>query len=557
MAGISRRTFLGFAGVWLLGATQLKAAAHSIPGEQSQNSDADARQAAEVGLAGMTVHDLLKQSLEQERKKLAWAQEHAPFVEVYIQTFNQKKKDDLPTADDYFLGQFHVERRRFVSMERRMSRSAFGFSFTVEGILEDLFADPETIVADDYEVRYSRAVRDGDLRAIRMDIKRAHSHKVGFEGSVLVEDETFNIINYDGQFHPNQRLSIKGNEYYFAFDTQCANVAPGLWAPVSVYLSDPGRGPMAAPRFEALVRVRYTAANKPPLMEESSETAVAAPNDGSKPHDRSPIEQRRLFEAEGETGILQKMERANLIAPRGEVERTLETIVQNLMVSNGISEAEKTRCRVLTTYPLEIFGVERTIVVSRSVIDTVPNESTLALILATELLHLPHPDDAEHYNFGDMLRFDAVKILKRLASLRDTEVRIPPDFAGALELVKNSPYADGLAGAQLYFRQLEEREHALRNLLRPLLGRDIRFPGDLWPKHPQPEPSEASQHAALALGSRLTEDPVTHQLSFLHAEKIASLMPWESKPFGLTPPMRHFRRRTDWPKLAEPPLSDD
>lgn len=59
------------------------------------------------------------------------------------------------------------------------------------------------------------------------------------------------------------------------------------------------------------------------------------------------------------------LERDGLIAPPGEVDKVLNTIVNNLEVTNNLDPQIDFRCRVLMTSSLELFSVENTIVLSR------------------------------------------------------------------------------------------------------------------------------------------------------------------------------------------------
>src|SRR6202022_2248285 len=88
-----------------------------------------------------------------------------------------------------------------------------------------------------------------------------------------------------------------------------------------------------------------------------------------------------------EDNVVERLQVAGLMAPDGEVDRILQTVVNNLMVTNSLDLAA-VRCRVLLTAPLESFVMGRTIVVSRGLLDVLPDEATLAAVLAHELAHI-------------------------------------------------------------------------------------------------------------------------------------------------------------------------
>src|SRR5207245_5228723 len=62
------------------------------------------------------------------------------------------------------------------------------------------------------------------------------------------------------------------------------------------------------------------------------------------------------------------------------VSKVLQTVVNNLEITNNLTIEPEVRCRVLLTTPLEAFIVGHTIVVSRGLLDVLPDESSLAMV---------------------------------------------------------------------------------------------------------------------------------------------------------------------------------
>jgi Zn-dependent protease with chaperone function len=77
-----------------------------------------------------------------------------------------------------------------------------------------------------------------------------------------------------------------------------------------------------------------------------------------------------------------------LLAPQGDVETVLETVVNNLEVTNNLDIQPVVRCRVLLTSTLESFTIGHTIVLSRGLIDVLPDEVSLANMRAHEMVHI-------------------------------------------------------------------------------------------------------------------------------------------------------------------------
>jgi Zn-dependent protease with chaperone function len=82
---------------------------------------------------------------------------------------------------------------------------------------------------------------------------------------------------------------------------------------------------------------------------------------------------------------LSRLERGGLLAPAGELDGVLTTVVNNLVVTNNLAIEPEIRCRILLTTPLEVFAIGNTIVISRGMLDVLPDEGTLAMALSGEV----------------------------------------------------------------------------------------------------------------------------------------------------------------------------
>ena len=77
------------------------------------------------------------------------------------------------------------------------------------------------------------------------------------------------------------------------------------------------------------------------------------------------------------------------------------------------------RTRVILTTPLETFTVGHTIVISRGLLDTLPDEASLAAILAHELAHIALGQQIDtKFAFSDRVIFDDDTILSRFRFAR-------------------------------------------------------------------------------------------------------------------------------------------
>jgi hypothetical protein len=91
--------------------------------------------------------------------------------------------------------------------------------------------------------------------------------------------------------------------------------------------------------------------------------------------DITPVEAQRMWEREAEDNATDHLQRIGVLAPPGSVDKILETVVNNLIITNKLQIEPDVRCRVLLTLPLESFTIGHTIVISRGLLDVLPDEA--------------------------------------------------------------------------------------------------------------------------------------------------------------------------------------
>ena len=130
-------------------------------------------------------------------------------------------------------------------------------------------------------------------------------------------------------------------------------------------------------------------------------------------------------------------------------------MVQNLEVTNNLEIMPEVRCRVLLTQPMESFTIGHTIIVSRGLLDALPDEASLAAVLAHEMGHivLGHGIN-EKYAFSDRMIFPDESTISNIKMKHTPEEEKDAD-AKALQLLQNSPYKDKLASAGLFFAAMQ------------------------------------------------------------------------------------------------------
>jgi hypothetical protein len=229
-----------------------------------------------------------------------------------------------------------------------------------------------------------------------------------------------------------------------------------------------------------------------------------------------------------------------LLAPPGDLDKILCTVVNNLLVTNNIDLQGDVHCRVLLTAPLESFTIGHTIVISRGLLDVLPDEASLAMVLSHELAHivLGHPMDTQ-LAFNDKLLFPDEDSFQRLDFKRNLADEEAADRK-ALDLLKNSPYKDKLGQAGLFLKALQEKAPELPNLIRPHLGnslaqgKSMRMSA-LLESAPALDAKRLDQIAALPLGGRIKVDPWSDEAELSKAKPVALTNSREKMEFEITP----------------------
>ena len=256
--------------------------------------------------------------------------------------------------------------------------------------------------------------------------------------------------------------------------------------------------------------------------------------------DSSPVEAQRMWERMAEDNAVDHLQKIGLLAPTGSVDKILQTVVDNLIITNKLRIEPDVRCRVLLTLPLESFTIGHTIVVSRGLLDVLPDEASLAMILAHELSHivLGHHVDTQ-LAFNDRFFFADTTTFQHLHFELDAADEKAADNK-TIELLRNSPYQDKLSNAGLFLKALQDRSPVLTSLISPRLGSRMANANTtrmnaLFSFAPALEKQRLDQIAALPIGSRVKLDPWGNQLTMMNATPVALLSPREKMPFEVTP----------------------
>ena len=247
-----------------------------------------------------------------------------------------------------------------------------------------------------------------------------------------------------------------------------------MWLPTYVYTEETDTKYMMTKKLSMKGQTRLWGYNlgHGSQEQELSKILVETPvqDDSKTANDLSPIQAQRSWDRQAEDNVIDRLERIGLVAPRGEVDKVLETVVNNLEVTNNIDVEPDVRCRVMMTSTLESYTVGHTIVLSRGLIDVLPDEASLATMIAHELSHvvLGHRLDSS-YAFFDQLLIDDKETFRHFGFARTPDEERAANTK-AMQLLNNSPYKNQLGNAGLFLTALSTREREIPNLISPHLG---------------------------------------------------------------------------------------
>jgi hypothetical protein len=269
----------------------------------------------------------------------------------------------------------------------------------------------------------------------------------------------------------------------------------------------------------------------------------------------STDESLRRLQIEAEHNVLKRLERAGLIAPPGPVDKVLETVVNNLVITNHLDKLPPVHCRVLLTSSLESFSLPFTIILSRGLIDVLPDEPSLAMIVAHEIGHITSPHSLNsQYALKDGTDVADEKLLASMDLARNRHDELAADAKGT-QFLKNSPYKDNLGQAGLFLQAASAAARPTPHLFGAHLGngltegsyKRIRMAA-LTAGAPALRPQNLDQIAALPLGSRIQVNAWDGSVVFAVRKELPPLAPSEKMPFQVTPIIPHLKIYAQSPK---------
>jgi hypothetical protein len=489
----------------------------------------------------------------QTRMKL---EEYSPRIETYVQYDKPNSSlGEYALSDSYFLGRLKFDLGRMNIATQPMESSFLpdssrgrrlrltdrvGLHLRMnEFAVQSLVVDENNFDREHYIFEPVRWEYLGDVRCLAVDVRpRDREALAAFEGRIWVEDQNYAIVRLNGRrIHPPHR------DLYVHFDSWRENLQPGLWLPVYIYSQESDLDKRL--RFRAETRLWGYDLTARHEQQEWTSITVEAPaplrDNSEQTFDMSPVESERQLTMDAEHNVLDRLERARLIAPPGPVDKVLETVINNLKVTNHLDNMPPIQCRVMLTSSLESFSLAYTIVLSRGLIDVLPDEASLAMVLSHELAHiaLGHKMDTS-FAFNDRMQVTDEQLLARLDVARLHTHEADADAKG-IEFLKNSPYKDNLGQAGLFLRAAAAAAPHIPHLFGPHLGNGLTERNKklvrmsaLINAAPALSPKNLSQVAVLPLGSRLQVNAFDGSVAFATRRAVPLMDASEKLPFRVT-----------------------
>jgi hypothetical protein len=549
---------------------------------QAQKRDAKGSKGQAPANAGQARADeIIDRMIKAEQGVLERLKGSHPLTEVYLQSVApDEARGWVPVDDNYFLGQLEFNDRptlrAFAQPEAGKDQKNVSAFDEQRGMmvrlgssappLADTFAAmlaPDWRVLDRkrYEFTYVRSEFLGESRCFVFDVKPLRDGREGFVGRIWIEDRDYNLVRFNGASgRTAESLSgLMKRRLSFHMDSWRANVAPGVWVPSYVYSEETDSNAQSSGKSKSKQQARFKSQTRIWGYEAQStdrtgslatiridEPTVADATDGAA--QLSPVLSQRRWEQEAEANVLERLEAIGLLAPPGEADKILETVLNNLVVTSKLAVERPLRARILLTSPLESFTVGHTLVLSRGLIDVLPDEASLATMLAHELSHvvLGHQLIDTKFSFADRMMVPDGALLQTLQSRRSAKEEAAADEK-VLEMLGNSPYRDKLGDAGLFLRTLSEQAKHLPRLIQPHIGNDMAADGqvtrlaELMKQAPALAPNNLEQITALQLGARLVVDSWSGKVTLDRSPAVPLNSVREKVPFAVTPLMPVIR----------------
>lgn len=477
----------------------------------------------------LTVNEVVDKILQRENDEVNALRQYEPIVETYVQ--DMRPDPDLgmvPTADHFFFGKAILsagevqlplkgkKREKPHAVKLGGLSGVFEKDSVPDGFLQMIYLDPNGFDRQHYRLDYVRRELLGEVHCLVFDVTPVENAEGDrFLGRIWVEDQAYTIVRFNGAYFPGEHP----RGFRLHYDCWRVNAAQGMWVPAYIYSVETEVHDILPShvRFQAQTR----------LWGYSPKGVGDKEQAGAEIH---PAQEREIEES-----AVDRLEVAGLLAPKGEVDKILFTIVNNLEVSNNLDIEPDIECRVLLTSTLESFPIGHTILVSRGLLDVLPDESSLAMVLAHEIGHiLSKQAVGDQWALHDWSDFYFEDGFNHYGFPIDPHGEDAAN-AKALELLQKSPYKDKMADTALFLHAIDSQAKLLPNLISPHVLSRTPLAAQLSNPSLDAGASKAAAIAALPMGSRIKLDPWNSQVEIIKNKPVTATSRRQLQPFQISP----------------------
>jgi hypothetical protein len=511
---------------------------------------------------------LIEKAIANEQGMVKELQKRIPMVQTYIQNLKPDAQlAAVPSSDKYILSRVDFEKSFQADGYREKSKGllrgsvgalsllskALGLTaeYLPTGFMDMMFVDPSDFNRQRYDFGFVRNDFLGSVHTQVFDVLPKNKTSSGrFTGRIWVDDQEGAVVRFNGIFSGNAHID---RPRYFHFDSWRVNLQPGVWLPAEIYVEE-SHSEKLDDEPDLRARTSFWGYSLKLPTHNAENTAIQIDNvtdNSDASQDVSPLQASRAWVAQAEANVLDRLVQAGVLAPPSDFDKVLETVTNNLIIGNNLVMPDAVHCRVLLTTPLESLAVGNTILLSRGLIDVLPNEEGLAAVLAFQLAHitLGHHVDTR-YAFNDRLLFpDEVTFQRITMNHSPSDDRVAAKKA--IEFLNKSVYHDHLSNAGLFLAQLQNRSKELKALTTPRIGDSlldadgIPWLVDLTKASPKLDMDNLDQVAALPLGSHLKVDAWDDKVLQLKVKPVPLLNARDKMPFEITPVLFRLTRYRD------------
>jgi hypothetical protein len=420
--------------------------------------------------------EVTRRIFEGEQATMRRLRIYSPIVETYIQSVWPDTAAQMPIDDLYFLGKVDMSSNFLVGDEG--NARLFGRSEESRRVLDDtgqrqelypagfihmLFIDRQSFDSDTYRLTYLQPTTLGALHCLLFAVDPIKPDTSGtFRGKVWVEENGLKVVRVQGTFQV-ERLKLRQRinplrrsaGFFIRFDCWRQIIAADLWAPAYVNMDD--NIPWKAIGGDGTTDLHYR-----------GHVFVWGYSHLGSFEGRPP--QRTEAEKEHDQ-IVAGLERDGLVGPPENIERSLNEIVEEIAVHNHLN-LSLIRCRVLLTTHVEMFHSSNTILISRGLLDMVPDKSTLAVLLGHEMAHVLLEDSVDEPSAykQSLFEYGGPGEFPGFAAFKPSDEGEAAAAKETCTLLKDSPYVAAVDDAFAFVSQLAAQSAQIPNLTRARFG---------------------------------------------------------------------------------------